>query len=405
MKPLDERAGRTFRLERTRSIAAGVLETAGVTFLILIAERCFRAGPAAKGLLQSGGSLGLLLSPLLVAWALKRRLPAERAAAWLCALGATTLSAAVVWPVLPVFLAGAMPAFLGLAGSAPFFSSIYEANYPADRRGELFSRNIVVRILAGLLFAWLAGRMLEANPENFRWVLAAYVVALAVCAVCLWRCPSVPLVPSKKGPLAGFRYAREDPVFRWTLISWMLMGTGNLVMLPLRVEYLAGERYGLRLGPEDVALLTAILPNAARLAFTRVWGRLFDRMNFFTMRIVLNTGFMLGIVSFFTGGGMAGLVTGALLFGISNAGGDLAWSLWVIKIAPPGRVTDYMAVHTFLTGVRGVAAPFLAFYCAMSWGVGPTALAAAGMILAASLMLVRERKRSLSASVAPPEGT
>jgi len=121
-------------------------------------------------------------------------------------------------------------------------------------------------------------------------------------------------------------------------------------------------------------------------------------MNFFTLRILLNAGYLLGILSFFTGGGVIGLWAGALLFGISNAGADLAWSLWVTKVAPPERVTDYMAVHTFLTGFRGLFAPFAAFACAARFGVGPTAGGAALLILAASLLLVRERGPAATAA-------
>ena len=397
MKPLTDREAATFRLERVRAIASGVLETAQVTFLLLIATRWFQATPGEKGFLQGASSAGLLLTPVLVSWAAARRWNAERATAGLFALGAVGLAAAALVPVLSVYLAGAGMGFLCVAATAPFVASIISQNYRADRRGELFSRNIVVRILAGMVFAWIAGRVLEADPANFRGILGIYAAALALNAWCAWHLPSVPLVHSAgRNPFRAFRWVRLDPLFRLTLISWMLLGFGNLVMFPLRVEYLANERYGLHLGAADIALYTAIIPNAARLAFTRVWGRLFDRMNFFILRIILNTGFMLGILSFFTGSSGLGLWAGAIIFGISNAGADLAWSLWVTKVAPPERVTDYMAVHTFLTGVRGVVAPFAAFYCAANFGVGWTAAGAALMILTASLLLARERGPALA---------
>ena len=392
MDALTEREAATFRLERVRAIAGGVLETAQVTFLLLIATRWFQATPGEKGFLQSAASAGLLLTPLLVSWAAALRWNAERATAGLYAVGAISLLGAALVPTLPVYLAGAGVGFLCVAATAPFMASIYSENYRAERRGDLFSRNIVVRIVAGMIFAWIAGRVLEANPANFRWILGIYAIALALNSWCAWHLPPVPLVQSEgRNPLRAFRWVRQDRLFRLTLISWMLMGLGNLVMFPLRVEYLANERYGLHLAATEIALYTAIIPNAARLLFTRVWGKLFDSMNFFILRIILNTGFMLGILSFFTGGGIAGLWAGALLFGISNAGADLAWSLWVTKVAPPERVTDYMAVHTFLTGARGLVAPFAAFYCAAHFGVGWTAGGAALLILAASLLLVKER--------------
>jgi MFS family permease len=79
------------------------------------------------------------------------------------------------------------------------------------------------------------------------------------------------------------------------------------------------------------------------------------------LRMTLNCGFAIGILTFFVSNSFWGLVIGAIIFGISNAGGDVAWSLWVTKFAPPGRVADYMSVHTFFTGVRGVLAPLVAF--------------------------------------------
>jgi len=100
------------------------------------------------------------------------------------------------------------------------------------------------------------------------------------------------------------------------------------MMLPLRVEYLANPRYGLNLSVGAIVLLTSVVPNISRLLMTQVWGRLFDWMNFFLLRIILNGGFALGILAFFTGNSMMGLVLGSLIFGVSTAGGDVAWSLW-----------------------------------------------------------------------------
>ena len=59
----------TFRQERWRSLFAGVIETAGSTFLLLIATRQFDLGPIWKGLIAGGTSIGLLLSPLVVSFA------------------------------------------------------------------------------------------------------------------------------------------------------------------------------------------------------------------------------------------------------------------------------------------------------------------------------------------------
>jgi MFS family permease len=198
---------------------------------------------------------------------------------------------------------------------------------------------------------------------------------------------------SSRNPLTALRHVKEDRVFRWTLVSWMLLGFANLAMFPLRTEYLASDpsKHGLGLAPDQVSLYTAVIPNLARLVFNPIWGPLFDRMNFFKLRIILNTGFMLGFLSFFTGNGTLGLVIGAILFGISNAGADVVWNLWVTKIATPEKTAEYMAVHSFLTGVRGVIAPVLAFQLTTVTSIGNIAAGCSILVILASALLWKER--------------
>jgi MFS family permease len=89
---------------------------------------------------------------------------------------------------------------------------------------------------------------------------------------------------------------------------------------------------------------------------------------------------------------MTGLIIGAIVFGISNAGGDIAWSLWVTKFAPENRVADYMSVHTFFTGVRGLLAPITAFQLAKTLELTTLGWISAGLIVLASALLLPEIK-------------
>ena len=170
----------------------------------------------------------------------------------------------------------------------------------------------------------------------------------------------------------------------------MLMGFANLMMLPLRIEYLANPKYNLALDTDMVAVLTGVIPHAARFVMSPVWGYLFDRMNFFALRITLNAGFAMGILGFFTSNSAVGLIVSAVIYGISNAGGDVAWSLWVTRFAPAALVAEYMAVHTFLTGVRGVLAPVAAFYLIDRCSVGSLAAGCAALIVGACFVLIPE---------------
>src|SRR5512136_384962 len=82
------RTGLTYRYERWRAISAGVIETAGTTFLLLIAVRGYQAGALAKALVAGGGSMGLMFAPWVVSRVEAAGWPIAQAAARLSALGA-----------------------------------------------------------------------------------------------------------------------------------------------------------------------------------------------------------------------------------------------------------------------------------------------------------------------------
>ncbi len=389
--PPPDRTRLTYRLELQRAVANGVLEAAGSTFLLLIAVRHFSAGATAKALVASGGSVGLLLTPLVVSQVARLRWPAALAASRLAAAGAVMFAVMALTPFLPVFVAGSVVTMAAAAGAVPLMTQIYQENYPEAQRGRLFSHAVMVRIGTVAVFSEAAGRLLAGEMGRYRWLLGVFALAFAFASVRLRRYPSTPLSDAGGShPFRAMRFARDVRIFRHTLICWMLMGFANLMMLPLRVEYLASPRHGLTLPVHDIALLTGVIPNLARLLMSQVWGHLFDRMNFFALRVTLNAGFAAGILTFFLSDSWNGLVIGAIIFGVSSAGGDVAWGLWVTKFAPPEHVADYMSVHTFFTGVRGVVAPLVAFHLIRHVSLATMGWISAALIVLASVLLLPE---------------
>jgi MFS family permease len=393
-----ERTALTFRCERGRAVASGVLETAGITFLLLIAVRHFHAGAVAKAMVAGSGSVGLMLAPLVVSQVERWRWPVNVAASRLALVGAGCFLLMALFPGLPVFVPGTLIALAANTAAIPLMTQIFQENYPERERGRLFSRTVMIRIATAAIFSELAGRALSGRLERFPWLLLAFAGAFGLAAYCLARCPSQPLqATAGSHPFKALRFVKEDSLFRLTLIMWMLMGFGNLMMIPLRVEYLANPLHGVTLQgaaltAAHVALFTGVIPNLARLLMSPVWGWLFDRVNFFALRIAVNLGFAIGIGSFFGSHSMLGLGFAAVIFGISNAGGDVAWSLWVTKFAPPERVADYMSVHTFFTGLRGVVAPFVGFYLAAHWTIAQISWLSVALIVASVALMIPELK-------------
>jgi MFS family permease len=393
----------TFHYELCRAVTSGILGTASSTFLLVIAVSHFQAGDYSKAVIAAGLNYGLLLSPLLVFVVARNGWRAAKVASFLAALGALSFCVAAAFPALPIFVSMTTFGMICSVAAIPLLTQLYQDNYPADQRGQLFSKTILLRIGASIAFGYLAGEWLTASMGTFQWLLLIFAFCLVVGSYCFFRCPSRAL--SSAGhthPFKGLRHLRDDALFRQTQVSWMLMGFANLMMYQLRAEYLANPKYGRVFETNTIALLTIIIPSTAQLVFSPIWGRMFDRMNFFTMRVLLNIGFAVGAITFFSGRDMASLVVGAIVFGIATAGGEVAWSLWVTKLAPPDSVAEYMSVHTFFTGVRGVLAPLVGYRLISSYGFSTLSTVCAGMILVASLLLFPEilsaRKRRAAES-------
>ncbi|MFO1498881.1 MAG: hypothetical protein U1G07_10900 [Verrucomicrobiota bacterium] len=72
------------------------------------------------------------------------------------------------------------------------------------------------------------------------------------------------------------------------------------------------------------------------------------------------------------------------------------------EVLPPDHVADYMAVHTFFTGVRGVMAPIVAFHAIQTLEIHYLGWIAAVLIFLSCLLLVPELKAGRTARRAKP---
>jgi MFS family permease len=388
---------KTYYWEKWRACASGAIETAGSTFLLLIAVRHFEAGSWAKGILAAGINIGLLFSPVILSLAAQSQEKASRIASRLAALSGLNFLFAALFPTLPLYVTAATLAMACGSSAVPLMTQVYQDNYPAGEQGRRFSITFSIRVLSAMIFSYLGGEFLEGALDRFRWLLLFFAVAFGFASFCLRKCPSSPLRHSTTfHPLAAMRFLKQDTLFRRTLISWMLMGFGNLMILPLRVEYLANARYGLKLNALMIALLVGVIPNFTRLITSPFWGRWFDRMPFLKLRMILSLCFIASTLTFYLIQDMTALVIGAAIFGIAQAGGDIGWSLWVIKLAPPQHAAEYMSVHTFFTGVRGMIAPFLAFALLPQFSPPMIALMAAGLMALGAALLLPELKKEFA---------
>ncbi len=405
-----ETTRRTFRNELLRSLPAGVLETLGGTFGMLIAVRVFEAGDVAKSVFLAATSGGLVASLFIVPLLLRSGATVTKIAARVQFLGAIALAVSAMMPRSEIaFIAASSAGLFFFALQVPLQTQIYRLNYPERTRGKLFAITATTRSAAAALFGFIGGWLLGWRLESYAWLLWAFAIASAVSG---WWTYGLPAMPWKlpEGSSGNFfsslRWVRADRDFRTLLISWMMMGIGNLVAWSLFVEFLANPRHGHSLDTEKVAWITGVVPVVFRVLFTYPWGLLFDRMNFFVVRSALNVVFALSCLCYYVGGSIEWWIAGMALFGIANAGGNVTWSLWVTKLAPKHAVAEYMSVHSFLTGVRGLVAPFIAFAMVDAFSFQTIGIICAAAILSASLFItvrVRSNDPETSRRLKPGE--
>ena len=385
---------KTFQLESLRALPAGVVETFGTTFSILLANRVFEAGPLAKATLVSLPALGLLLSLFVVQAVRRSGLSVNTMLSLVfCASGVGFTISAVAGDRFEIYLVGMVIALVTLTLNVPLFSQIYRRHYPDDVRGRLFSITAFLRKAFTIGTAFFFGFILTKSLDYYPFLLAIYAAASFLMAGVVMAMEKVTLNRSKRVKLFdAFRHVGQDDRFRKLLTSWMILGFGNLLCFSLFVEYISNKEYGFDLSEGHVSIITTVIPETCFFIFVLFWGRLFDRMDFYVLRCLINLIFAAGILCYFMGDGLWALYIGLGLHGIAKAGGNVAWSLWVTKFASAENVAEYMSVHTFLTGCRGVIAPFVAFPLIAAFGPRSVGAIGAGLILIATAMLIPDVK-------------
>ena len=390
-------ARRTLIFDSIRSFAFGILETGPKTFFLLIAVRHFGASDAVKTLVSLPQAFGLIAALLVIAYL--ARLPVRRnlvaaaalvlaAAGFFAAAGASSLTWHVLW-LIPASATGAV--------TLPLYTAIIKENFPARLRGRLFAVELVLAMLGSALFHVVGGAILESSGDRFRVVVAAYGAANLVAATALLFVPSRrPRRAARAGravsPLAALALLWRDRAFGLTVGAWFLFGLGSLLVAPLRILFLTEPRYGFDLPAVQVAFIAGTVPDIMRLVFTPIWANLFDRFNFITVRVGLNLFSVLGIVLFFQLHSVPAAIVGSALMGAFNAGGMLAWNLWITRFADRENTAAYMSVHTFATGMRMLLGATIGIHLASRTGAELVAWIAVGFVVLGTLALLPLRR-------------
>ncbi len=356
------RAKTTYRWDRIRGIGAGINEAIIGTFMLYIAIKVYDAPNASKAFLMSAGSIGMLMTPIFLWIATHLKVYCNRACSFYTAFTAFTLTVTLFTNNLETYLVCAMTVLFLSPQGAVMMMQIYAQNYDSGERGRRLSSFQMISHASVIITVYICGKALDADLSYYKWVLFSSVLGFSLASLCYSRMPSDRLVmqPGHR-PWHNFSLLWKDKTFGALLIIWVTIEMGNFMTLPIRMEYLVNTKYGINLSGTQAGMLLKSIPLILSFLTVKLWGVLFDRYNFIRTRLLASVFMAVSIGLFFASETLAWLIVSSVLFGIAEGGGRLVASLWITKVAPNDKVSNYLSVYTVASGLRGIIAPFAGY--------------------------------------------
>jgi MFS family permease len=382
---LEPAAARSFRREQatelTLPVATSLMEGG---FIAVVAAKAFDAEPWVLAVISASSMFGNLSSffwnrvgtarpkiPLIVIL---------QSLVLLCvvAVAVSPRSDAGAW----VLMASAIACRLLIAGIITTRSIAWSLNYGRHLRARMTGRLQVLSSLMVVLTTSVGGLLMDAHPENFRWL---YIGGAMIGAVGVWSFSRVQVIGEKRhrvlerrstedgGSGGGFlAILRADRHYARYQLHQFTSGVAAMMLEPVLVYLVSrqiGASYIVSIG------ITMIVPFLITLLTLPFWARYLDRVHVAEFRARQNSLWVIGILVMFIGAWQMSLVwlaIGRVVTSIVNGGGSLAWQLGHNDFAPKDQLSAYMGIHVTLTGVRGAFAPFLGMALYIGWdAIGP----------------------------------
>ncbi|MDA0346480.1 MAG: MFS transporter [Verrucomicrobia bacterium] len=305
---------------------------------LVIAIQVFDAPNEVKSLIAAANPMGLLLTPLTLGFFAWLHRPANIVASNLLFVAGLLMAAAAFAQNLNAYLILLILSAIFGVQALPMMAHMYAENYPPNKRGSYFSISFMFLGTATLVSSLVFGKLLDMDASNYTLILGTLGLAGIAMGISVRRIPSSAIhKDSTQNPLKNLAYAFTDWKFGIMLLSYTFVGLGNLMIIPLRIEYLLKPEYGIAASVTMVSWLILGLPAIIRFVSAKFWGRLFDSVDFMILRMAINAIQMVSIVIFFSTKNMWLLGFSTALNGFAMGGGTLSWNLWVTKFATKER--------------------------------------------------------------------
>jgi MFS family permease len=347
---------RNFRIDVFSAICAGLWIAVLVGFMPVVVRR-MGGSTFDVALVVAAPFIGHLLSPFGI-WLLSGLPPVRVVAAAVTAARSVFLVGVLV-ATTPLMLGITTVAFwiITLSNIAAY-TTVMASIYPDSERGQAMGKVRVGASVASVTSAAIAGVLIDTVSATAVFAVAT-ILSLPGAIAFFWIREEHRTAAPERRPLHLIAKAIwGDDRYRRLLIANSVFGLGNLMnvtIVPLMLvdHFDAPNSFVGALGA--VSALTAIFAYLG-------WGRLIDRGS--SLRLsAYQTILCLAIpLTYLLAPNLWFLLPLAVVQGTITAGLDITYHTNLVQAAPPGRVLDYATGQSFLLGIRGTIAPFLASF-------------------------------------------
>ncbi|MCY2927860.1 MAG: MFS transporter [Planctomycetota bacterium] len=272
------------------------------------------------------------------------------------------------------WVAGAGP-FIWLASGvsavqtagAGFFDSLMQAHVRTPVRAPLLRWMRILPVALSLPAAWAAGKILDADPDAYRWLFPVVGALGALSCVGVLFLPPRPMETQTDGRAVGLlaeigilNRHREFLVF---MLVYFIGTLGEKLTGPIAPIYLVDQ---LHLTNTQIGLATGIAGPAANILGYLLWAYLLtktDPLHVLTFCMTVKAlRPILWALAAYVPYPLPVLAAGEISFALLIAGLDLAGLLCVLRMVRGDQGPLYLGIHYAFMGVRVLIGPFIGLW-------------------------------------------
>lgn len=275
--------------------------------------------------------------------------------------------------------------WLTMALVSPQQVDVWRGAYPQRLRARVLGYLRVLQTLATAVGAPLGGFLIDLLGQGA--MLGVGAALGIVGAAGYGQVRAQPVTASQRfTPAASLRILQEQPRYRRLVLAWVVWGFGSFMATPLYALVLV-DRF--QASYADIGILQLVGALSGLLAYF-ILGQYLDRRGGFGATPI---GLLLvGLVPlvYLWAPSLGILALGYILLNVGNSASDLGWQVALVSRVDDLHRLRYQAAHTSITGLRGVAAPFvgsLALSCGL--GLAPVLVVSGVLGLLGATMMAR----------------